>query len=227
MIFFKKLIDKKVFCPYCKKELAKKPSRKTRCPFCSKFIFVRTNPKTKKKVLVTEQGVKDIEKEWEHYLGINGWLNDLSQYGITKSDFDSNKDALAKKFGKEPYPRDVIWGIFNQLILKTNDLRTLSTIYFQMALFLNEENKDSSLQLKLHYKMILLDYKNSGVIDRVEICACDNSCPECKKDWHNRLSINEALKTIPLPNKKCTFRFNDNKKPFCRCTYIPIMKGEK
>lgn len=51
-------------CPYCMKALEKKPGRKKKCPHCGEFIYVRTLPGDRKKVLITESQIAEIEEMW-------------------------------------------------------------------------------------------------------------------------------------------------------------------
>ena len=55
---------KEILCPYCNDSLEQEPKKKKQCPHCKNFIYVRTSPSTRKKILVTEEGTKEIEKEW-------------------------------------------------------------------------------------------------------------------------------------------------------------------
>jgi hypothetical protein len=55
---------KEIFCPYCNENLEQEPKKKKKCPHCKNIIYVRTSPSTRKKILVTEKGIKEIEKEW-------------------------------------------------------------------------------------------------------------------------------------------------------------------
>jgi phage FluMu protein Com len=66
-------------CPYCKKELAKFPSRKTKCPHCNKDIYVRTNPSDQQQMLVTEQELEKIEREWKRYHAVENFKRSLAQ----------------------------------------------------------------------------------------------------------------------------------------------------
>ena len=171
-----------------------------------------------------------MKKAQNKYAGVSKWIGSLNNYGITESDFDKMEDTLTKRFGKEAPARDIIWRLFNQVIFKTNDLATLSGIYYEMALFANEEGKDSFRQRELSTKMSLIQLKQQaqGVAERVEIVtAGEQSCPECQKLSRKIFTFDEALKEMPIPNKKCTHRFNKNQKPFCRCLYVPVVSMKR
>jgi hypothetical protein len=206
-------------CPYCNGELGKHPKRKTTCPFCGKPIYVRTSPSTKEKVLVTEEGAKQIDDEYAKAGYRNSWLNTLGQYGVTAIDFDNMNRSLSERFGYKANDRDTIWQLFNTLIPKTKDLNTLSNIYYSMALFLHYEGKDSFKLQQQSRKMELLKQKNDG-IDKVRILAGDDSCDACKDQENKVYSVDEALEKMPIPCKNCSNRLPGEKFSFCRCTYL-------
>ena len=52
-------------CPYCNAQLDSMPTRKKKCPSCGKFILVRTRLPDRERVLVTEEGARQIEEERE------------------------------------------------------------------------------------------------------------------------------------------------------------------
>ena len=118
-------------CPYCQKVLEKKPQRKVKCAFCNQDIYVRSKQKIFSSDLLNKEDAIAVD-----------WLKNLENYGIKDRDFISEKRELSKKFGKEAQATDVIWGIFNELLLKTKDLHSLKMIYHDMALFLNQQEID-------------------------------------------------------------------------------------
>ncbi|MCX6811807.1 MAG: hypothetical protein NT039_03895 [Candidatus Berkelbacteria bacterium] len=171
-----------------------------------------------------------MKKAQNKYAVVSKWIGSLKNYGVTESDFDKTKDILTKKFGKEAPARDVIWGLFNQLISRTNDPATLSGIYYEMSLFVNEEGKDSFRQRELSTKMSLINLKQQAgdVLDGVEIVtAGKQSCPECQKMSGKVFTFDEAFNEMPIPNKNCTHRFREDQKPFCRCLYVPIVSMKR
>ena len=200
-------------CPHCGGVLEKKPQRKKKCPLCRNYIYIRTSPTNSDKVLVTEEGAKKID-----------WLKKLENYGITEKHFDDQKNKLSKQFGCVANNRDIIHTLFNKLILKNSDFHTLQMIYYEHALFLNEEGEDCFKILQLANKMDLLRYKQSEIdIEKVKIISGEESCSFCQQLNGKIYSIEEALKTMPLPCKDCTFILYDDKRGFCRCTYAPML----
>ena len=84
------------------------------------------------------------------------WLKILGGYGVVKQDFEITKAQLSEKFKQEPSNQDILLSLFQQLIAKNkNDLHKLKMIYYEMALFLNEQGKDCSTELQLCTKWTL------------------------------------------------------------------------
>lgn len=208
-------------CPYCKKALDKVPQRKKKCPFCKNFIYVRTSPSTRKRVLVTEDEAKKIELEWEKVHSVARSLSALEQYGITEREFNARKNKLSRKLGREANDRDVVWSIFNELITKTRDLQKLKTIYYEMALFLNEKGRDAFKLLQQSAKMGLMHLRQEGVVKKVSIStARENSCEACQKLEGKVYTVERALKEMPIPCRDCTYELYSDKVGFCRCMYF-------
>lgn len=61
----------------------------------------------------------------------------------------------------------------------------------------------------------LAEFRESGVVSRVKICAAADSCPECKKVSGREYKLSDPL---PLPHEDCTSVMG------CRCVYSPIVE---
>jgi len=201
-------------CPYCGVQLPKKPQRKTKCKSCGKYMFVRKHPKTNKRKIMTEDKVKETEYLWK-VMELGFSLDDHS------GDYTEMKAGLSKKFGRAAHASDVIWGLYNNLILQTKDLHNLKMIYYEMALFLDSEGKNPHTMLQQASKMELINYKNQGV-KKVEILATANSCPSCQQFNGKIYATDKALKEMPIPNEDCTTKMN-GEHGFCRCCYVPAI----
>ena len=96
-------------CPYCSKMLGKMPGRKRKCPDCWKYMYVRTRPVDRQRVLVTEQGVKDVDDQWTTIHA----KQRVRQF-VDEEEFEKEKAALAARFGWGPSDNDVLWAIHNK-----------------------------------------------------------------------------------------------------------------
>jgi hypothetical protein len=195
-------------CPYCKHKLETLPKRKKKCPHCGEQIYVRS-----KRILFNRPLLTEPESiAYDAFKQIN------YQYGITKEMYFVKEKELTKKFGETPQAGDVIWGIYNDLILmKSKNYQNLSSIYFSMAMHLAKEKKPYFKQLQLSQKTSLLYYKKTGC-KKVEILG--GNCEECRKNDEKVWDVDEALKLMPIPVKECTHSLTGNDKGWCRCGYI-------
>ena len=154
-------------------------------------------------------------------MNLNKWKENLERYGITNKQFEKEKKEISKRFKKEASDGDVVWSLFHKLTLENvNDFQKLSSIYYEMAIFLNEEGKNSYDMKCQATKMQLLDYKQNGV-KKVRWVASygERTCPGCKSLNDQIFPIDKALKEMPLPLKECKNLDNG-----CRCCWISIVK---
>lgn len=195
-MFFKK----KIKCPYCDEVLKKRPSRKVKCPFCKNYIYVRGQK------LVIEEEANIIDA--------------LKMFNFTRDQYLKSEKDLAEKFGYKPKCRDVIWRICHEEIIKNiNNHGFLSSLYYQMALFLNKEGKNFFHILQQARKEELEKMKTID-IKEVEIMSV-GGCPSCEELNGKKFTIEEALDKTPIPNKNCSNKDFNN---FCRCIYQPIIR---
>ncbi len=211
-------------CPHCGHEITPVPTRKKKCPNCDKDMVVRTHYKTKKKILLTEAQVGQFDIEKEKYYAVTSFLRGLEQSGIPSGVVNSlvakQTEILREKFKAEPSFSDVAWGISNQLIIKYPNMSR--GIHFQQALFLHREGKDPTKIRLIGFKEDLMEYRKSGVLDKVGvITAGEESCEGCKKLANKIFTIEEALKQEILPCKECSFDKNEKGVGWCRCCYAP------
>ena len=154
-------------------------------------------------------------------MDVNKWKKNLERYNITPEQFEKEKRELSKRFKKEAFDGDIIWSLFNKLILKNaNDFQKLSSIYYEMAIFLNEEGKNSYDMKYQSTKMQLLDLKQNGA-KKVRWVASvgTRTCKKCESLNGKNYSIEKALKEMPLPLKDCK-----NLEDGCRCCWVPVVE---
>jgi hypothetical protein len=213
-------------CPHCRQILKKRPQRKKKCSHCGEYIYVRSVPSgDHHKVLVTEDGAKAIDQEWERVSSIERWMQTLERYELTAGDFAVHWETLRKRLGQEPRDSDVIWSLFNAVVrdsIKRADLGQLKSLYFDMALFLYEEGRGFLHLRRQAAKMELLRHKEWGTKE-VEILAAPNSCQACKRLAGRVLTVDEALRLMPIPIDGCSHRMFNREEGWCRCEYLPVL----
>ncbi len=210
--FSKKVVEPKIppnVCPYCGVLIEKVPTRKSKCLDCGRDIFIRSSQNLFPTTLLTEADSKAV-----------ALFRPLKDFGVSESDFQKKRDELSKHFGSKASGRDVIWGLYNNEITKSiGDLHRQQMLYYQMALFLNEEGRNPSQLIEQSNQVYLQSYKLSGIVKKVGIIAGEKSCPECQENAKKIYSLEDAIKNNPIPCQKCTHVMEPGKYSFCRCCY--------
>lgn len=203
-----------VNCPYCHAELNKMPQRKRKCPACGKPIYVKKTPTHREKQLFTEEQAIEIEAEWEQYHTHQKHLGILQAFGYTERDLQREQKTIFSKRTE----RQAVWRLLQKAEKQELHLGKKGHIFYQMALFAEEEGKDFLPFLQKARRYELLKYQDRK-IQKVRILT-GGACDECEKQADKVLTVKEALKTMPLPCKACTFTLTNNIPGFCRCSYI-------
>jgi hypothetical protein len=204
----------KAICPYCHAELEQMPMRKKKCPQCGNYIRVRKHVIGDKKVLMTESEANDVAFVTEELRG-------LEYYHITMDDYVKKLGEMAAEFGKEANPVDVLWRIYSDLnneAIREGDIDTIRNMQFSMSKVLYHEGKDFIEPMREAKRLRLVKYRSGGA-EKIRIVAAD-SCEACAKNNGRVLTIDEAFKTMPIPNPDCTTKIRDGPAGWCRCRYV-------
>jgi DNA-directed RNA polymerase subunit RPC12/RpoP len=202
-------------CPHCHTALERQPRRKTRCPRCGSDIYVRANPEIFDAPLLKEGDAYTVD-----------FLRELDGYGPSPAKFAATREELRIKNGTEPLPCEVVWLMARRAAEQATDLQDAKLIYYKMALFLNRMGRDARPALEKSARAELLLYKQEG-IKSVEVSACiGDSCPSCRELNGKRFTVEEALSTMPIPCRACSFELYDEHHGFCRCCYDVVLEEE-
>lgn len=208
--------NEKSLCPYCDFTLKKQPQRKTKCPNCEKNIFVRKDYSKNQHLLLTSDEVAKYDSEKSDTSFIESTINNLSFCDLNYSDFE--------KIAKSSFDLEALRSLINSKILdykKTSNFHYQKMLYFQLGLIDDYQGVSSFQALQESKKVALLKYKQDFGGNAIVsiLTAGDDSCRSCQKTANIKLSINDALENMPIPNKDCTTK-GYNSEGFCRCLYI-------
>ncbi len=211
--------DESPRCPYCYVVLPKRPQRKTKCKACGQPIFVKTRPDTRERVLATAEEAQAIEAEWAARAQSQATEGLVRRYHLDEAIFQQRRATAGA-----PPDRDIIWGMFNEdlhALLKRGDLHGAKCRYYEMALFVGEEDRNFIGLLEACHRADLQLMKLSG-IKRVQIAA-SVGCDACRSQDGKVFTVDEALRTVPLPCTSCTMVVVGTRPGFCRCLYAPMV----
>jgi hypothetical protein len=147
----------------------------------------------------------------------------LEGMGVTRADLDKHRAELAKKFGVDPSVRDILWLTLNVVVSKSRGDPTKARFAYQeMASMEHWEGHDCRHFLARALEIELReDYKGTSIKEvTIRTTEDDEVCPKCRALSGRRLSIEEALATLPLPNE-C-----EEKTGWCRCSYVAVIDRE-
>lgn len=199
-------------CPYCRCVLTRMPRRKTRCPTCGNDIYVRSKQDVLPTALLTKEDALAADL-----------LRDLESYGIQVDHFRGMDRKLSQQLGRDPFAAEVAWNLAKMLASQSTDLQAAGSIYYRMALFLNELGRDHVPVLQKSSQTRLLYCKQHGW-ERVHIRAAgESSCQACRAQDGRILSTEDALRSMPVPCKDCTTVLFESDRGFCRCLYEPCI----
>ena len=189
--------------------LPRQPQRKLKCPSCRKEIYVRTKQTLYASALLSKEDALVVDN-----------LEFLEKFGVRESDFIREEIELSKRMAEEVRSSDVIWSLFEQKLSKAKDPELSKSLETQMMVFLNQEAREPFSILQRAAKLKLLKLKERGVrrvwIDNAK---CDK-CLECLRLAGKVYSIEEALKELPIPVKKCSRKLSEkSQSSYCRCDY--------
>ena len=184
-------------CPYCNSELEKYPTRSKKCPKCKETINVIKDSENGTNLLLKDDAVHKQKL-------INMYFDTLSIYEISKNELGKKRDKWFNKFPHSSYA-DLLRSTYNELIFNYSKIAGyvgLSLLYKDLAILNKSEGIPYSHLLEQSYKQYILECK--PYFKEMYILSHPDSCDSCKKLHGKLISIEEALRTMPLPNKDCT-----------------------
>lgn len=200
------LTESEPICPYCKTVLDKGPKRKKKCPFCNNDIYIRSKPRIFPHTLLTKDDSIAVD-----------WYNKLEWQGIEQKDFLIKKAELSEA-NKEVKSTDIVFHLLEDELAKSKDIYKQRVIYFEMASLQYETGGEFFEYLQNSNKTHLMEFKQDG-FEKVRISSA-GGCESCIDIMGKVLTIDEALREMPIPNKKCTFQLHGKIPGWCRCIYV-------
>jgi uncharacterized Zn finger protein (UPF0148 family) len=207
-------------CPYCGADLKVRPQRKKKCPACKRPIYVKSTPEDREKRLMTEVQAEDAERRWSAYHERQKSISVLQTVGLAESDLERER-AQGRATDSE-----AVVAILIRVAATAKKLHERKMAYYQLASYAEKEGRPFHEFLTEAVRCELLIYKQTPVVTTVEILTAGpaNACAECDAQRGKVFSIDEALRTMPLPCPRCTRTLLGARPGFCRCTWLPVVE---
>lgn len=213
-------------CPTCHAELKKVPERKTKCPSCGQYMYVKSSPQDRVKRLVTEEEAKRLEAEWETY---QHKQYVLQQFGVSEEEYDAVYRQMASNHGQEEAEWHAGYKILTDQLTQAEDHHGRKMGNLRLAIWAEKHAQDFRLYLTAMFKEELLELQaQPGIVVGIEIRASTlpGVCDVCQSSNGQRLSVDEALRLMPLPHQGCQCEGSEGGMGYCRCEYRPLLKSD-
>lgn len=147
-------------CPYCGINLDSFPKAKKKCKNCKNFIYKRTRPLDNKPILIREEQIEAVSKEWDRKRFMLSYAFD---------EFESYEKELKEKRNTHKVPfNDVVWYKFEKQYwdaFNKGNLLEIENIYWRRASFLLDEEKYKS---SFQNYLVFLFWQICGVQANIE-----------------------------------------------------------
>jgi hypothetical protein len=127
-------------CPNCSSQLKKIPGAKTKCPECKEFMYVRTDPRTESRRVVSEKELEPIEREWAK---LNGTLE---EYEANIVQVENTKTQLRSELGRDATRSELdirMAEVERKEYLKNHEFGMLRNTYLTVAQIQSKEGNFS------------------------------------------------------------------------------------
>ncbi len=143
---------------------------------------------------------------------------DLQTYGISDKHYKRKLKEMTKKDGKEPDPDSVVEALFHDLIKEAHNYEVLQVLYWNLAVFKDSRGKDSWKEQQRSHQCRLKQLQESNT-EKVKIVA-SACCNECAKLHNQVIKLDKALRTLPVPYRKCEGHLSSDHR-WCTALYMP------
>ena len=207
----RKLVQPDPVCPYCGHKYEKFPSSKSKCPACGEKVMVRSREKIKRLMTTDQAAAYDQEKKERAHL--NKIRNYLSMARLDPDELQIVHEQVMEDSGREVSVEDAVMRIIESSLREAKrrkDYEAATWICFARTHLLRDNDREFFPSLQEWHQMRLMDKQKEALRNRENtklIVSPGCKCVECKKVDGRVLSIDEALRDLPLPVKGCANDF--------------------
>ena len=207
----RKLVQPDPVCPYCGHKYEKFPSSKSKCPACGEQVIMRSREKIKRLMTADQAAAYDQEKKERAHL--NKMRNYISMARLDPDKLQIVREQMMDDSGKQVSAEDAVVRIIESSLREAKrkkDYEAATWICFARTHFLRDNDREFFPSLQEWRRMQLMEKKQQADRDKYGwdlMVSTGCKCSECKKVDGRVLSIEEALRDLPLPVKGCANDF--------------------
>lgn len=203
-------------CPYCNYRFDKMPLKKKKCPKCNNFVRSRTRPFDNKKVLIKENQIEELDRQWA--------IKNERSDGIKLGASPEVRKQLAQKFASQIETNtNCFKGISGE---STNQIRNIIAEGTRTEKRVGEISREivrqvEGIDIDRAIKIInteTMKAVNSGILDRYEkagikkverlVCLDSDTCEKCAAMDGKKFTLEQAAAIDAKAHEGC------------RCTWI-------
>jgi len=148
----------------------------------------------------------------------------LAKFYMGETDLEMAKRRAQRFEGKVLSDEEAVLALLSNLIRNSDDPQMKAKLMEAVAEYQSICGLDSRLVLGEMHRMELRIFKELG-FEAVSIECKKDACPSCKALNGQRITIEQAMATMPLPHLPCTKRTHSKAAPLCRCRYFGEYSG--
>lgn len=171
---------------------------------------------------MTEAQAEEAERQWNAYHAKAQAISVLRSFGLNEHDLVKEQSHGAKS------ENEALVALLTRIAVTSSDPQIRGMAYYQLATLADREGRKFVDLLREKARCELLSLKQSGVVPKVKIV--NNSpvtpCVACVARIGEVLSIDDALRIMPLPCRTCTCTLLGEQSGFCRCSYEAVFDDE-
>lgn len=214
------VIQEQPVCPYCSYRFPVMPGRRQACPSCNGMIRVWYSTRQNIKRLITEEEAKQIEKEITSRIENYEMLNKQETLEKSEAEVIQVQEEMLEN-DPDATLDDAYIFLLDKKLSNARRYDEKSSLFYLKALILDSSGKEFFSNLRESRKWELMHLKANQHVKHVRIITGKGSCNSCKSLSDKTFSIDEAIRTMPLPHQDC-IRPLQGYKGFCRCSYLVV-----
>jgi hypothetical protein len=211
-------------CPYCGNAFAAPPERKRKCRACRGEVLVKRAPGEEVRRLFTVAEADALEVQWQAVYSRNAALRELATFRVDAAAFDLAKSRAPSGTPDAAVSANLLADIAKRAADQAS-WHTAKMAAYMLALNLERRGLEFVPAAQASQRAALMELRAAGARRVAIFGEEDGACRPCAALGGRILTIEQALREMPLPCLNCETRWNFSDRGFCRCTYLADLES--